>query len=54
MFVVLSSEYGILENDAYYCYFFLKKIDFDISYRLSPLETICMKYQNVVSGEKYL
>ena len=31
--------------------FFLQKIGFDISCKLSPLETICMESQNLFSGE---
>ena len=31
----------------WYLFYFSKKIGFDISYKLSPKETICMKYQNL-------
>ena len=36
--------------------FFSKKIGFDISCKLSPQETICKKYQNLLSGKnkKYI
>ena len=38
-------------------FFFPQKIGFDISCKLSPKETICMKYQSLFSEEnkkKYL
>ena len=33
-------------------FFSKKKIGFDISCKLSPLETICIKCQSLFSGEK--
>ena len=30
---------------------FSHKIGFDISYKLSPCETVCMKYQSLFSGK---
>ena len=32
--------------------YFSQKIDFDISCKLSPAETICIKCQSLFSGEK--
>ena len=34
----------------YYSYF-SQETDFNISCKLSPIETICMKYQNMFSGK---
>ena len=31
------------------CSYFSQKTDFDISCKLSPMETVCMKYQNLFS-----
>ena len=32
-------------------YFFFQKTGFDISFKFSSLETICMKYQNLFCGK---
>ena len=37
-------------NTVFFC-FFSQKIGFDISYKLSPLEIICTKCQNLFSRE---
>ena len=34
-----------------YFSYFSQKTDFDISCKLSPMETICIKYQNLFSGK---
>ena len=34
-----------------YCSYFFQKMGFDISCKLSPLETICMKCQILFSGK---
>ena len=40
-----------LINTAYWNIFFSQKTRFDISCKLSPMETVCMKYQILFSGE---
>ena len=36
----------------FFIFFFFQKIGFDISCKLPPKETICMKCQSIFSGEK--
>ena len=39
-------------DDKLIVFLFFQKTGFDISCKVSPLETICMKCQNLFSGEK--
>ena len=47
-FTLMLSADNILRDFTY----FFQEIGFDISCKLSPLETICMKCQSLFSGEK--
>ena len=41
-----------LKTNWWYFSYFLQRTGFDISYKLSPMETICMKCQNLFSAKK--
>ena len=52
LFLPLPLSGLIQMTNWWYLFYFSQKTGSDISCKLSPLETICMKCQNLFSGEK--
>ena len=51
---IISFKVLIYHIFYFYLFFFLQKVDFDISCKLSPQETICMQYQSLLSVKSKL